>query len=156
MNLFFDSSALVKYFQPEEGTDVVISLISDSQNTIWLSDLARLEFISAIHRRFRMEEINATELENVSADFIEALSDFKLKKIGNAVLEESEALIKNLGKTMGLRTLDAIHLATFNLFNQLAEIIFVACDEILLRAAQSLDAKVINPVSGFQIILPDQ
>lgn len=152
MILFFDTSALVKYFQREEGTDVVIHLVNDPQNTIWLSDLARLEFISAIHRRFRMKEINAAELEDVINYFNEALSDFKLKKIGHAVLEESETLVKTLGKTIGLRTLDAIHLATFNLFNQLSEIVFVASDETLLGAARSLSAKVINPVIGDQIV----
>ena len=155
MILFFDSSALVKYFQREEGTDVAISLINDPKNTIWLSELARLEFISAIHRRFRMKEINTAELEDVINNFVEALSDFKLKKIGSAVLEESETLVKSLGKTMGLRTLDSIHLATFNLFHQLSDIVFVASDETLLRAARSLNAKVINPVSGIQVIPPD-
>ncbi len=101
---------------------------------------------------FRMKEINAAELEDVINYFNEALSDFKLKKIGHAVLEESETLVKTLGKTIGLRTLDAIHLATFNLFNQLSEIVFVASDETLLGAARSLSAKVINPVIGDQIV----
>ncbi|MDX1957941.1 MAG: hypothetical protein SFU98_05180 [Leptospiraceae bacterium] len=29
MNLFFDTSALVKYFHEEEGTDIVTSLIKN-------------------------------------------------------------------------------------------------------------------------------
>ena len=32
MILFFDTSALVKFFHREEGTDVVTSLITDSGN----------------------------------------------------------------------------------------------------------------------------
>lgn len=39
MNLFFDTSALVKYFHSETGTTQVINLIDDSNNVIWVSDL---------------------------------------------------------------------------------------------------------------------
>jgi len=50
--------------------------------------------------------------------------------------------------------LDAIHLATFSLFNQFDEMPFVATDEALLNAAGSIGAKVINPLSGPEIIMP--
>ncbi|WML90397.1 PIN domain-containing protein [Thiothrix lacustris] len=53
MNLFFDTSALVKYFHPETGTAHVIELMENASNTIWVSDLARIEFISALYRKFR-------------------------------------------------------------------------------------------------------
>ncbi len=36
MNLFFDTSALVKYFYVEAGTEQVEKLIQNPQNTIWL------------------------------------------------------------------------------------------------------------------------
>ena len=45
MILFVDTSALVKFFHREEGTDVVVSIISDLDNEVWVSELARLEFI---------------------------------------------------------------------------------------------------------------
>ena len=53
MILFFDTSALVKFFHREEGTDVVVSLISDLKNELWVSELARLEFIHAPSRFFQ-------------------------------------------------------------------------------------------------------
>jgi len=154
MILFFDTSALVKFFHQEKGTNVVASLISDTDNEVWISELARLEFRCALHRRFRMKEINEEELNKVFDGFSEEYSKFNTKKVGRAVLSEAELLVNHLGRSLKLRTLDAIHLATFNLFNELAEMLFVAADEILLRAAQSIGAKVINPISGPEIILP--
>jgi len=48
MNLFFDTSALVKFFHEEEGTDIITDLILEQNNEIWISELGRLEFISAV------------------------------------------------------------------------------------------------------------
>jgi len=53
-----------------------------------------------------------------------------------------------------LRALDAIHLATFSLFNQIEEMLFVAADDILLKAAKAIRARAINPLSGPEIIMP--
>ena len=153
MILFFDTSALVKFFHQEKGTDVVVSLIADTGNEVWVSELVRLEFVCALHRRFRMKEINHEELNQVFHGFSEEYSKFNTKKIGRAVLSEAEVLVNRLGKTLGLRTLDSIHLATFNLFNELSEMVFVVADDTLLSATQSIGAKVINPISGPQVIL---
>jgi len=154
MILFFDTSALVKFFHREEGTDVVVSIISDLNNEVWISELARLEFICALHRRLRMNEINEDDLNKALGGFYKEYSRLNTKKIGRAVLNEAEALVKRLGRTLGLRALDAIHLATFNLFDELDKMLFVAADYILLSAAQTIGAKAINPISGPQVILP--
>ncbi len=154
MILFFDTSALVKFFHREEGTDVVISIISDLKNEVWVSELARLEFICALHRRLRMNEINEDDLNRVLDGFFKEYSRLKTKKIGRAVLNEAEALVKRLGRASGLRALDAIHLATFNLFDKLDDMLFVAADGILLTAVKAIGAKAINPLSGPEIIMP--
>jgi len=36
MVLFFDTSALVKFFHREEGTDVAVSIIAEPNNEIWV------------------------------------------------------------------------------------------------------------------------
>jgi len=63
MNLFLDTSALVKLFHEEEGSGVVTAWIKDPSNEIWMLDLARLEFTSALYRRFRSQEINEEKLK---------------------------------------------------------------------------------------------
>jgi predicted nucleic acid-binding protein len=132
---------------------VVVTLITDPGNRVWLSELARLEFVCALHRRYRMKEIDERELLKALAGFASEFSRFNTRKIGSAVLDEAEVLVNRLGKSVGLRTLDAIHIATFSLLNQLEEMPFVAADEILLTAAQAIGAKVINPLHGPQAIL---
>lgn len=51
MIIFLDTSALVKLFQKEKGTDEVIHWVETAQR-VTLLDPARLEFISALQRRF--------------------------------------------------------------------------------------------------------
>jgi hypothetical protein len=46
MNVFFDTSALAKYFIEEAGTEHVTSLVQDPINSCWVFELARVEFIS--------------------------------------------------------------------------------------------------------------
>ena len=99
-----------------------------------------------------MKEIDEDQLGRAFDGFSSEFSRFSTSKIGSAVLDEEETLVNRLGKLMGLRALDAIHLATFSLFNQLEEMPFVASDEILLNAARSIGAKVINPLHGAGII----
>jgi len=41
MKLFFDTSALVKFFYEEKGSDIVTDLITSKQNEIWLLELLR-------------------------------------------------------------------------------------------------------------------
>jgi len=57
MNLFFDTSALIKFFHEEPGTELVTDLIIIPENSVYVSDLVRLEFVSALHRRWRRLKI---------------------------------------------------------------------------------------------------
>lgn len=121
---------------------------------MWLSELARLELVCALHRRYRMKEIDKDQLKKVLDGFFSEFSNFNTKKIGSAVLDEAEISVNRLGQSVGLRALDAIHLATYSLFNQIEEMPFVATDETLLTAARSIGARVINSLHGPGIIFP--
>jgi predicted metal-binding protein len=99
-----------------------------------------------------MKEIGEDQLSRAIEGFVSEFSRFNTRKVGSAVLEEAANLVNRLGKSIGLKALDAIHLATFNLLNQLEEMPFVATDETLLKAARSIGARVINPLHGAGII----
>ena len=47
MILFFDTSALVKFFHEEDGSEKVTKLITSENNKIFVLDLCKLEFLSA-------------------------------------------------------------------------------------------------------------
>ncbi len=53
MRFFFGTSALVKFFYIESGTEFVTQIMEHPASEIWISDLARLEFTSALFRRYR-------------------------------------------------------------------------------------------------------
>lgn len=57
MNLFFDTSALVKFFRKETGTKLVTQLINNPQNEVWTSELTVVEFLSVMYRLYREGEI---------------------------------------------------------------------------------------------------
>ena len=63
MNLYFDTSALVKFFHAEPGTKVISELIENSANKVYVSELAKVEFYCALSRRFRNNELSKQELE---------------------------------------------------------------------------------------------
>jgi len=69
MNLFFDTSALVKYFHIEEGTEQVTALIHDSAHEVWILGLARIEFISALFKKYRARVIDSDQLDLAIAGF---------------------------------------------------------------------------------------
>ena len=41
MILFFDTSALVKFFHNEDGTEAVTDLLNSQENKIWISERKR-------------------------------------------------------------------------------------------------------------------
>jgi uncharacterized protein len=62
MKFFFDTSALVKFFNVECGTENVTQIMEHSASEIWISDLARLEFTSALYRRYRNISLDELQL----------------------------------------------------------------------------------------------
>src|SRR6056297_3272580 len=108
MNCFFDTSALAKLFQTEEGSNFVEEIINAPENEIWILDLTRIELLSSVYRRYRQKDISEKELEIILNAFDEQLLEFNQEFLGPAVLFEAEELMKNYGKIQGLRALDAL------------------------------------------------
>ena len=145
MIIFFDTSALVKLFHKEQGSDMVTDLITSPANEIWISELTRIEFYSALYRRYRNKEIDDKSLQDAILGFEEQCLSFNVEPLGQVVVQEAEALMKRFGKTMGLRTLDSLQLGSFVLI-QGQEWFFAAADETLCRIAGENGAKTINPL----------
>jgi len=145
MNLYFDTSALVKFFHDEPGTDKVTLWIEDPKNVIWLLSLARLEFVSVLFRRYRNHEITEQALSTAISGFEQQIALFNVQPLGQPVLEEAESLIKEHGKVSGLRTLDALHLGAFILIAD-PDWLFVSADNNLCKVVSDLGYRVLNPL----------
>jgi len=145
MKLFFDTSALVKYFHEETGSQQIAALIEAKEHERWISEIARVEFFSALFRRFRNGEINGDELQAASLGFDDELGTFNVEPMGHSVIAEAAILLQRFGKGHGLRTLDALHLATFNLIAE-QDWRYVVADSALCNVARLLGFEAINPI----------
>jgi hypothetical protein len=79
------------------------------------------------------------------AGFNDEWQYFRVEPVGPGVVREAEFMIQSYGKTLSLRTLDAIHLATFNLIAE-RDWHFVAADKTLVKVARAIGFSVINPL----------
>jgi predicted nucleic acid-binding protein len=142
MKAYFDTSAIAKYFHDEMGSVDVIKIIDDPNNTIWISELAITEFLSAFHRKFRMSEINLETLQDVMTAFESKAAVWSIEPFSTLQTEEANRIISTYGKTISIRTLDALHLAAFNLLKQ-DNWIFVVADKQLSNVATAAGIKTL-------------
>jgi uncharacterized protein with PIN domain len=69
MQYFFDTSALVKIYHQEIGSDRILPLYQGNE-VIVISELSKVEFVSTIHKKLRMGEITADTLDAVKNRFL--------------------------------------------------------------------------------------
>ena len=144
MKFFFDTSALVKFFYVESGTELVTQIIEHPSSEIWISDLARLEFISALYRHYRNKTLDEIKLHAAITYFDKQLLSFNSEPLNQLVLDEAGLLLKKFGKEYGLRTLDALHLATYSLISEQGWC-FVTSDTVLSDVAKLAGFLLLNP-----------
>lgn len=142
---YLDTSALVKLYVQEPGTDVVLSLTSDLENDrLAILDLARVEFRAAVRRRERASDIDSAQAFQILSLFDEHLSELYLTQPCNSsVVEEAVRLLDH----HALRAYDALQLAGAVVLqgNGLSEMTLVCADKDLVKAAKTEGLTVINP-----------
>ncbi len=147
MNLFFDSSALIKLFHRETGTERLQQLLLDAGTSPYVSELARLEFYSTLYRRRREKSVGHRGLMATLEEFEAEWSSNSVEPLGTLVTQEAIALLKEFGEEYGLRTLDALHLATFVLLAE-EDWIFVVADQRLAEVVRKRGYQVFNPLES--------
>lgn len=139
---YFDTSALVKRFVAEQGSDRVERLIREGQ-PIATSRIAYAEVYSALARRRREGVLSSKALAQASQDFEQDWRGF----VRVDLLDEILFLARDLIRKIPLRGFDAIHLASaLTMSSQFrGSIVFVAADSRLLEAAESEGLRILNP-----------
>jgi uncharacterized protein len=139
MNLFFDSSALLKRYLNEKG-DVETRKLFDISDKIFVSATTHIECASTFQRLLQTKLIDKKECQRLNIElsidfpFFETIHfDDDIKHIALKVLEKHT-----------LKALDTIQLATLI---YVAEEIdsFVVCDNKLKKYAKEEGFKVIDP-----------
>lgn len=107
MRVFFDSSAFVKRYVSEAGTEAVLAWC-DRASEIGLSGIALPEIISAFCRLRREGKIDDTQYRQLKSLLLADIEDAAICDLTPEVLAQSIACLE----TNVLRGMDAIHIGS--------------------------------------------
>lgn len=134
MRVFFDSSAFVKRYVLEIGTDEVVAWC-DRASEIGLSGIALAEIVSAFCRLRREGSIDATQYRTLKSLLLADIEDAAVCDLTPEVLAQS---IVSLESNV-LRGMDAIHIGSAVALK--AEV-FVSADQRQCEAARRAGLRV--------------
>ena len=142
---YLDTSALVKLYVREPGTERLLQLVATAQHKFAILALTPVEFHSAIRRRERSGDIGRAAADDLLRRFARHLeSRFLRQSVSEPVLETALSLIDRYP----LRAYDAIQLAGCLILRASAGVeqpVFTSADEEQLRAAAAEGLVSLNP-----------
>jgi predicted nucleic acid-binding protein len=144
---FFDTSALLKRYHAEPGTDTVDAAFAAPSIRI-ASDLGLIELISSLARRVRMQEITRQDFQAAKAAIAkdtQADGVLRVEAVGEADKAEAARLLERYGLTQELRTLDALHLAVMRRLGPASLDAVYCADRRLIAILEAEGFTVINP-----------
>jgi uncharacterized protein len=136
---YFDTSVLVKRYVKERGSTATRKLL---QRYRFLSSaVAPVEVLSALSRRRTAGELTQRDFLAIKSRLHKDRAYWELVEVGPIVLSQAEELVQRAG----LRTLDALHVASALTFQAASglTIPFVTADVRQRDAAESLALKLI-------------
>ena len=140
--IYFDSSALVKRYIQEEGTEFVATLC-EKERLIATSKLTYPEILSALARKRRSKEISDREYETIFEKFMKDWAGITVLEFHDEIF----AQLKRLIEVHSLRAADAVHLASAlwlkGSINE--QVVFIASDLELLKAANQEKLDHVDP-----------
>ena len=157
--LYLDSSALIKRYQNEQGTEALNARLRQEARglrSVFTSLLTYSEIHAAFARRAREKLLSAEEAAAVQDEFD---GDWVLSigpiELGTDVL----VFVRDLVREFPLRGADAIHLASALWLRDMARLgmkvdqytgplVFVSSDKQLAKAAAKSHLEVFNPEAG--------
>lgn len=140
--IYFDTSALVKKYIIEVGTDKVRAQLK-TEKKVFTSKITYAEVCASFARKQRDNEIEKRQYQKIWRSFTNDWDAIILIE----VQEELFSLIRRLVESYPLRGADAIHLSSAIWIGEKIgqSLNFVASDNILLNAARNEGLVVINP-----------
>jgi uncharacterized protein len=139
--IYFDTSALVKRFVNEKGSDLVQSLVQGA-NAIATAKIAYTEIYAGLTRKLREGNLSKARYTVACRQFE---SDWRAY-VRVELIDDILLLARDLIQRHPLKGFDAVHLASA-LQLKIAleeEIRFAAADKNLLKAAQAEELEAVN------------
>jgi len=136
MRVFFDSSAFVKRYIAEEGTETVLKWCNQATE-LCLSGIALPEIISAFCRLQRENRITPLQYRHMKTMLMTDILDASIGDLTPEVIRQTVAALE----TNILRGMDAIHLGSALTFK--ADV-FVSADDRQCAAAANAGLRVVE------------
>ncbi len=116
MSYFFDTSALVKIYHQEEGSDKVVDIFN-SGTEIFVSELSVIEYHSVVYRKFRENNLEEIELDKILKRFeLDLNRRFEVLMFNSNVIDTSKKVYQVIGKELLVRSLDVIQVGFFKCY----------------------------------------
>ena len=140
--IYFDSSALVKRYIEEEGSDKVNALLEERSIAV-ASRLAYPEILAALTRRHKAEDIETPAFVRIKKAFKADWASLTVVEMRTEVFHFVDAVIDR----HALKGADSIHLSTALWLKETMkeDILFVSSDLELLKAATAEKLRILNP-----------
>jgi len=145
---FFDTSAIVKRYAKESGSDRVNEIISNDANSVYLLNISTVEFCSALKRKTNQDQLGEAQAKELNDWFDwHCENEYLVVQLQEEDLEFARSLIW----AHGLRAYDAIQLSTCHSLHDLSnenegpEVVFFSADDKLVDAAKKEGISTINP-----------
>jgi len=151
MSVFFiETSALVKRYKTEKGTDVLDFLFDrvkiSGEHSFAVSSFAVLEFIATLRRLLKAKQLSKEEFDDAMTVFSVDMKDVFIEPLDDDIIAEAiDAVVKH-----ALKASDAVQFAFLlelrNVMKSVDEdVIFVCDDDELIDAGKKEGFRVINP-----------
>ena len=145
---FFDTSALIKYYHTELGSDRVSEIFGEPERVVRASSLGVLEAQSVFAMKVRSGELDRAAAGMFRAQLMLdiAAGSIETYKVTPDHFNLAERLIGRYGYAQRLRTFDALQLAVaLDLRDVNLADFFVAADKALLDCSIAAGLRSINP-----------
>jgi len=112
-SVFVDTSALVKFYYPEDGSEKVENFLLSAER-VYLSQIAVTELSSALMKKVRTRTLDMDTQVLIWNAFMDDLDtgQMKLISLDDRHYQKASDIIRNYGQKKNIRTLDSLQLVT--------------------------------------------
>jgi uncharacterized protein len=143
MQYFFDTSALVKIYHEEMGSERLLPLYRGGE-VIVISELSKVELLSTVHKKLRTGEITGEALDAVKDRFLADCADrFTVIHVASVIVDTASDIINLHGRTSHLFALDALQIATLSMLAE-RDVTFVCADKRLTTLVRKMGTSVLE------------
>jgi len=111
MVVFLDTSTLIKLYYKEKDSEDLFENITKKATEIYLFEIAKVEFVSAIWKKVRIGDMKTETAKQVIVCFENDYDNYNWIYADSTIVEISKELFNKYGLT-SLRTLDALQLGS--------------------------------------------